>query len=130
MYVISGKSIQFSGLAFGLLTFSNFVTSRRCEYEKPEKHSLQLFGDQLRKVLVRHSFSRSDVLRLLRHVIVVNVEHHVLLRCHSTGICELVSQFLLSIAHEPSEHRLAPDISGQSSRQHTSTGEKRRYEQF
>jgi hypothetical protein len=47
-------------------------------YEKLEKESLSLFWDRPRKLLVRHSFSNSEMLGLLCHVIVVNVEHHML----------------------------------------------------
>jgi hypothetical protein len=47
-------------------------------YEKLEKQSLQPFWDRPRILLVRYSFSNSEVLGLLCHVIVVNVEHHML----------------------------------------------------
>ena len=50
--------------------FSNFVTSRQCVYEKLEKQSLQPFWDRPRMLLVRHSFSNSEMLGLLSHVIV------------------------------------------------------------
>jgi hypothetical protein len=60
--------------------FSNFVTSRQCVYEKLEKQLLWLFWDRPRKLLVRHSVSKSEMFRLLCHVIAVNVEHHLLPR--------------------------------------------------
>ena len=37
------------------------------------------------RLLVRHSFSNSEVLGLLFHVIVVNVEHHMLAHLDSVG---------------------------------------------
>jgi hypothetical protein len=43
-----------------------------------EKYSLWPFWDHPRRLLVRHSFSNSEALGLLSHVIVVNVEHHML----------------------------------------------------
>jgi hypothetical protein len=43
-------------------------------YEKLEKQSLQPFWDRPRILLVRYSFSNSEILGLLCHVIVVNVE--------------------------------------------------------
>ena len=46
-------------------------------YEKLEKQSLWPFWDRPGILLIRHSFSRSEVLGLLRHVIVVNVEHRL-----------------------------------------------------
>jgi hypothetical protein len=41
---------------------------------------------------VRYWFSSSEVLGLLFHVIVANVERHLPLRSHSAGIREVVSQ--------------------------------------
>src|SRR5215472_870503 len=61
-----------------LLKFPNFVTSRQCVYEKVEKQPLQPFRDRPRRLLARTSFSNSETLNLLCHVIVVNVEHHML----------------------------------------------------
>ena len=58
--------------------FSNFVASRQCMYEKLEKQSLSSFWDRPRWLLVRHLFSNSEMLVLLSHVNVVDVEHHVL----------------------------------------------------
>ena len=77
MYV---KGIESQSNLVGLTLLpgvSNFITSRRM-YEKLEKQSLQPFWDRPRILLVRHSFSNSEVLGLLCHVIVVNVEHHML----------------------------------------------------
>jgi hypothetical protein len=39
-----------------------------------------LFWHRCRRLLVRHSFSNSDVLDMLSHVIAANVEHHMLLQ--------------------------------------------------
>ena len=54
--------------------FSNFVTFRQYVYEKLEKRSLWSFWDRLKKLLVRHAFSDSEMSGLLCHGIVVNVE--------------------------------------------------------
>jgi hypothetical protein len=62
----------------GCSLFSNCVTSRQCMYEKLEKQSPCPFWDRPRRLLVRHSFSSSEVLPLLCHVIVVKVEPHML----------------------------------------------------
>ena len=43
-----------------------------------EKQSLQPFWDCPRILLIRHSFSNSEALGLLCHVIVMNVEQHML----------------------------------------------------
>ena len=47
-------------------------------YEKLEKQPLQPSWDRPRILSVRHSFSNSEALRLWSHVIVVNVEYHML----------------------------------------------------
>ena len=47
-------------------------------YEKLEKEALEPFWDRPMRLLVRHSFSNFEVLGLLSHVIVVNLEHHML----------------------------------------------------
>ena len=62
-------------MAADVLEFRNLLAS---VYGKLEKQSLQPFWDRPQRLLVRHSFSNSEVLGLLFHVIVVNVEHHVL----------------------------------------------------
>jgi len=49
-------------------------------YEKLENQSLWSFAVRPRKLLIRHSSSNSDLLGLLCHVIVANVEHHLLLQ--------------------------------------------------
>jgi hypothetical protein len=59
----------------GVLEFHN---SRQFVYEKLEKRSLWSFVDRPRRLLIRHSSSNSEMLGLLCHVIVVNVEHHML----------------------------------------------------
>jgi hypothetical protein len=61
-----------------LSVLSNFVTSNHSVCEKLEKQSLQPFWHRPRILLVRHSFSNSEVLGPLSHVIVVNVEYHML----------------------------------------------------
>ncbi len=65
-------------LTLGCSVFSNFVTSRQFVYEKLEKQSLWSFVGRPRRLLVRHSFSNSEVLDLLCHVIVVNMERDML----------------------------------------------------
>jgi hypothetical protein len=65
-------------LTLGRSVFSNFVTSRQFVYEKLEKQSLWSFLGRPRKLLIRNSSSNSEILGLLCHVIVVNVEHHML----------------------------------------------------
>jgi hypothetical protein len=62
----------------GCPVFSNFVTSRPYVYEKLEKQSLWSFWGRPRRLLIRHSSSNSEMLGLLCHVIVVNVEHQML----------------------------------------------------
>ncbi len=47
-------------------------------YGKSEKQSLQPFWDRPSRLLDCHSFSNAEVLGLLSHVIVVNVERHML----------------------------------------------------
>jgi hypothetical protein len=66
------------GLTFGLLMLSNFVTSRPCVCEKLEKLWPRPFWDRPGRLLVHHSFSNSEILGLLGHGIVVNVEHQML----------------------------------------------------
>ena len=63
---------------FCLLMLSNFVTSRQRLCEKLENQSLYLFCNSPRNLLVRHSFSNSEITGLSCHVIVVNVEEQML----------------------------------------------------
>ena len=65
-------------LTLGCSVFSNFIVSRQFVYEKLEKQSLWSFVGRPRKLLVRNSSSNSELLGLLCHVIVVNVEHRLL----------------------------------------------------
>jgi hypothetical protein len=65
-------------LTLDCLVFSNFITSRQCVYEKLEKQSLWSFWGRPKRLLVCHSASKSEMLGLLCHVIVMKVEHHVL----------------------------------------------------
>jgi hypothetical protein len=69
-----------------LSVLSNFVTSNHSVGEKLEKQSLQPFWHRPRILLVRHSFSSSEMLGLLGHGIVVNVEHHLLPSSRATGV--------------------------------------------
>ena len=62
-------------------------------YEKLEKQSLEPFGDRPGRLLVRHSFSNSEVLGLLSHVIVVKVEEHMLPQLSLSRNCGVVSRF-------------------------------------
>jgi hypothetical protein len=73
----------------GVLEFRKL--SPVCEW-KVEKRSLQPFCDRPRILLVRHSFSNSEVLGLLCRVIVVNVEYRMLPQFSRSG-CEAVGQF-------------------------------------
>jgi len=49
-------------------------------YGKPEKQAFQQFCGRHCILLVRHSFSYSETSGLSSHVMVVNVERHMLLR--------------------------------------------------
>jgi hypothetical protein len=73
-----GKSIEAICLILGLPVLSNFVSACQCMCEKLEKQSLEPFWHRPRILLVRHSFSNSEVLCPLSHGIVVNVEHQLL----------------------------------------------------
>jgi hypothetical protein len=65
----------------GRPAFSIFVTSCRCLYGKLEKQPRESFWARPRRLLIRHSCSNSEMLGLLYHVIVMNVEHHVHINC-------------------------------------------------
>jgi len=65
-------------VTLGCSVFSNFVTSRQFVYEKLEKQSVWSLVGRPSSLLIRHSSSNSEMLGLLCHVIVVNVEHHML----------------------------------------------------
>jgi hypothetical protein len=65
-------------LTLGCSVFSNFIVSLQFVYEKLEKQSLWSFVGRPRKLLIRNSSSNSELLGLLCHVIVVNVEHRLL----------------------------------------------------
>src|SRR5215467_13429296 len=56
------------------------------------------FWGRLRRLLVRHSFSTSEVLGLLWHVIVVNVERHMLPQLSLSRNLRSCERILLSIA--------------------------------
>ena len=92
-------------------------------YEKLEKQPFRPFWDHLRRLLVRHSFSHSEMLGLSCHVIVCErgTPNASSVVRRNVGSCEPI---LLSIAHELSEHRVVPDVNGESSRQNDFTGGK------
>ena len=56
----------------------NSVTSFHYAYEKLEKQSIQPLWVRPTRLLVRHLFSNSEVLGVLSHGIVVNMEDHML----------------------------------------------------
>jgi hypothetical protein len=96
------KSIEMICRTLGCSVFSNFVTRRQFVYEKLEKQSLWSFVGRPRRLLIRHSSSNSEMLGLLCHVIVVNVEHHMLpplSLSRNSWSCEPI---LLSTARAPS----------------------------
>ena len=105
------KSIGMICLTLCCSVFSNFVTSRQFVYEKWENQSLWSFMGRPRKLLIRHSSSNSDPLGLLCHVIVANMEHHLLLTCRSAGICRAVSQCSSQLL----QRRVVLDLNRQSS---------------
>lgn len=59
----------------GVIEFRNLFPA---VYEKVEKQPLALFWDRPRRLLVRHSASKSEMLALSCHVFVVIVEQHML----------------------------------------------------
>ena len=61
-----------------LVRVLEFRNLSRFVYEKLENQSLWSFVGRPRKLLIRHSSSNSEILVLLCHVIVVNVEHRML----------------------------------------------------
>ncbi len=69
---------QSKGLTPGRLGLLEFHNLFQFVYEKLEKRSLWSFVGRPRKLLIRNSSSNSQILGLLCHVIVVNVEHHLL----------------------------------------------------
>lgn len=64
-------------LTAGCPVFSIFVTPRQCVYEKLENQPLWPLVGRPKRLLVRHSSSKPEMLALLCHVIVVNLEHHM-----------------------------------------------------
>lgn len=77
MYVKSFE-IQSKGLIRGDLALSNAVSARRCVYEKLEKQPNRSLWSRPMKLLIRHPSSIPERAGLLRHVIVTNVDHHML----------------------------------------------------
>jgi hypothetical protein len=68
-------------------------------YEKLENQSLWSFVGRPRKLLIRNSSSNSQISGLLCHVIVVNLEHHLLLQLSLSRNLSSCGPILLSIAH-------------------------------
>jgi len=62
----------------GCSVFPNFIISRQFVYEKLEKQPVWSFVGRPSKLLIRHPSPDSAMLRLLCHVIVMNVEHDML----------------------------------------------------
>ena len=79
MYVNHLKVNRIDRTDSWLLAFSNFVTSRHCVYENLEKKPDRSFRDRPRTLFVGHSAAQSEMSGLLCHVIVSQVEHHMLL---------------------------------------------------
>jgi|SRR5437879_2010123 len=93
-------------------------------HEKLEKTRLEPFGDRPSTLLVRHSFSNSDMFGLFSRVIVLNSVRDMLLTSQLSRILWGCESILLSIAHVLSERRVVPDVDRQSSRHHDFTGGK------
>jgi hypothetical protein len=70
-------------------------------YEKWENQSVWSFMGRPRKLLIRHSSSNSDLLGLLCHVIVANVEHHLLPQLSLSRDLSSCEPILLSTARAP-----------------------------
>lgn len=88
--------IHSKGLIRGDLALSNFVSARRCVYEKLEKRSLWSIVGRPRRLLIGHPSPNSQMLGLLCHVIVVNVEHHLLSQFSLNQIVGLRANFALN----------------------------------
>ena len=71
-------------------------------YEKLENQSLWSFAGRPRKLLIRHSSSNSDLSGLLCHVIVANLEHHLLPQLSLSRDLWSCEPILLSTARAPS----------------------------
>jgi hypothetical protein len=67
--------------------------------EKLEKQSFLPFWDRPKILLVRHSLSNSEALRLLSHGMAVNLEHHLLPQFRLSRNLWSCEPILLSIAH-------------------------------
>jgi hypothetical protein len=89
-------------LALCCSVFSNFVTSHQFVYENLEKQPLWSFVGRPRKLLIRNSSSNSEILGLLCHVIVVNVEHRMLPQLSLGRDLWSGEPILLSTARAPS----------------------------
>jgi hypothetical protein len=74
--LIIAKSIALITLT--LADVSNFITFRQCVYEKLEKKLDLSFRGRPRTLLARHASVQSEISGPLCHVIVLQVEHHML----------------------------------------------------
>jgi hypothetical protein len=83
----------------GVLEFRN---SRHFVYEKLEKQPLWSIVGRPRRLLIRHSSSNSEVFGLLCHVIIVNVERHMLPQLSLSRHLWSCEPILLSTARAPS----------------------------
>ena len=86
----------------GRSMFSNSVTSRPFVYEKLEKRSLWSTVGRPQRLLIGHSCSSSEMLGLLCHVIVVNVEDNMHLQLSLSRNLWGCERILLSTARAPS----------------------------
>jgi hypothetical protein len=89
----------FDSLLVRVLEFRNLS---QFVYEKLENQSLWSFVGRPRKLLIRHSSSNSDLLGLLCHVIVANVEHRLLPQLSLSWDLSSCEPILLSTARAPS----------------------------
>lgn len=91
-------------LALGAV-FSNFVTSGQFVYGKLEKPPVWPLVGRPKRLLVRHSSAHSEMLGLLCHVIVANVELRMLRQESLSRNLLSCERILLSTARAPSGTR-------------------------
>ena len=89
-------------LTLGRSVFSNFIACRQFVYEKLEKQPLWSIVSRPRRLLIRHWSSNSEMFGLLCHVIVVNLEHHMLPQLSLSRNLWSCEPILLSTARAPS----------------------------
>jgi len=75
------------------LTFLEFRNLLPCAYGKLEKRLIALFRNHSITLLARHSGAKTDTLVPFCHVIILQVEHHMLLRLSLSRDCGVVSPF-------------------------------------